>query len=301
MYIPLVDDSRMNIPYEDAKKMLLEAFKPLGSDYTSVVKNGFDNRWIDVYETQNKYDGGYQWGTYDTHPYILINYYNSVDSASTLAHEMGHAMNQYYTSKAQKYANSTVPIFTAEVASTTNEFLLSDHLTKNAKNDDERLSLLNSLIESIRTTVYSQVMYAEFEKAIHEKVEKGGALSAKSLNTIWGSLMKKYFGSDFEVDSLANLWWARVPHFYFNFYVYKYATSMSAANEIYRNLKDGKSSDIQKYITFLKAGSSDYPINVLKKAGVDMTSPKPVDNMLKTFGGLVDQMEQILKKQGKIK
>ncbi|WAM37329.1 oligoendopeptidase F [Caldicellulosiruptor acetigenus] len=297
MYVPLVANYEMNIDYEQAKNLILEGLKPLGNDYLKVLNIAFNNRWIDVFETENKYTGGYQWGAYDTHPYILMNYNNTMDSVLTLAHELGHAINSYYTNKTQKYINSNVPIFTAEVASTTNELLMINYLLKKAKSDDERLYLLNTLVENIRGTVYTQVMYAEFEKEIHERVEKGEALSAETLSDIWGSLMKKYYGDNFEVDKLATLWWARIPHFYMNFYVYKYATSMAAANEVVKNIEKG---DTAKYIEFLKAGSSDYPINVLKKAGVDMTSTKPVDNLLTYFGQLVDEMEKILKKQGKI-
>ncbi|WP_202944081.1 oligoendopeptidase F [Caldicellulosiruptor hydrothermalis] len=297
MYVPLVANYEMNIDYEQAKKLILEGLKPLGNDYLKVLNIAFNNRWIDVFETENKYTGGYQWGAYDTHPYILMNYNNTMDSVLTLAHELGHAINSYYTNKTQKYINSNVPIFTAEVASTTNELLMINYLLKKAKSDDERLYLLNTLVENIRGTVYTQVMYAEFEKEIHERVEKGEALSAETLSNIWGNLMKKYYGDSFEVDKLATLWWARIPHFYMNFYVYKYATSMAAANEVVKNIEKG---DTAKYIEFLKAGSSDYPINVLKKAGVDMTSTKPVDNLLTYFGQLVDEMEKILKKQGKI-
>lgn len=297
MYVPLVANYEVNIDYEQAKKLILEGLKPLGDDYLKVLNIAFNNRWIDVFETENKYTGGYQWGAYDTHPYILMNYNNTMDSVLTLAHELGHAINSYYTNKTQKYINSNVPIFTAEVASTTNELLMINYLLKKAKSDDERLYLLNTLVENIRGTVYTQVMYAEFEKEIHERVEKGEALSAETLCNIWGNLMKKYYGDNFEVDKLATLWWARIPHFYMNFYVYKYATSMAAANEVVKNIEKG---DTAKYIEFLKAGSSDYPINVLKKAGVDMTSTKPVDNLLTYFGQLVDEMEKILKKQGKI-
>ncbi|MEZ0536630.1 oligoendopeptidase F [Caldicellulosiruptoraceae bacterium PP1] len=298
MYVPLVENYEMNIPYEDAKKLILKGLNPLGKDYINNLQNAFDSRWIDVYETENKYSGGYQWGSYDTHPYILMNYDDTVDSMLTVAHELGHAMNAFYTNKTQKYINSNVPIFTAEVASTTNEFLMLNYMIKNAKSDDEKLYLLNSLIENIRGTVYTQVMYAEFEKTIHERVEKGEALSAETLNNIWKDLMVKYYGQNFEVDPLAPLWWSRIPHFYMNFYVYKYATSMAAANEIVKNLNNQK--NIDKYIEFLKAGSSDYPINVLKKAGVDMTSTKPVDNLLQYFGQLVDEMEKILSKEGKL-
>ncbi|HEX3045351.1 MAG TPA: oligoendopeptidase F [Bacillota bacterium] len=302
MYVPLVESYEMKVSYEEAQKIIPEGLKGLGADYLKAFQTGLNSRWIDVYETENKATGGYQWGTYDTHPYILLNYMNSVDDMLTLAHEMGHALNSFYTNKAQKYIYSNVPIFTAEVASTTNELLMDRYLIANAKNDEERLYLINNLVENIRGTVYTQVMYAEFEKAISERVEKGDALSAKSLNEIWTNLMVKYYGPNFEMDTLAALWWARIPHFYMNFYVYKYATSMAAANQVVKNMTEGNSAGYQeKYLNYLKAGGSDYPIAVLKGIDVDLTSTKPVDNLLADFGKLVDEMEGILKKQGKIK
>ncbi|MCX7920439.1 MAG: oligoendopeptidase F [Clostridia bacterium] len=303
MYVSVVDNYDMTIPYEDAKNMILEGLKPLGSEYVNNLKKGFEGGWVDVYETENKATGGYQWGSYDTHPYVLMNYNDSVDSMLTLAHEMGHALNSYYTNASQNYIDSNVPIFNAEVASTTNELLMLRYMINNAKDDDEKLYLINNLVEQIRGSVYTQVMYSEFEKVIHERVEQGNALSAESLKNIWKSLMQKYYGDNFEVDELATMWWSRIPHFYMNFYVYKYATSMAASNQLVKNMTESKNKFIAKYkyLEFLKAGSSNYPIELLKKAGVDMKSTAPVDNLLAEFSKLVDQMEEILKKQGKVK
>lgn len=301
MYVPLVEDYKMEIKYDEARKMLLEGLKPLGQEYLDVVNKAFDSNWMDVYETENKYAGAYTWGTYDTHPYILLNYNDTADAMLTIAHEMGHAMHSYYSNKTQTYANADAPIFTAEVASTTNELIMTEYLLKNAKNNKEKLYLLNSLIENIRGTVYTQIMYAEFEKLIHEKVEKGEALSVDSLRTMWRELMQKYYGPNFEVDDLVTLWWARIPHFYMNFYVYKYATGMAAAYPLSQSLIKGEKEATEKYLEFLKAGDSDFPVEILKRAGVDMTSTKPVDDLLKLFSDLVDQMEQLLKAEGKIK
>ncbi|MDR3594420.1 oligoendopeptidase F [Clostridium sp.] len=301
MYVPLTKNFDVKIPYEDGKKLVLQGLAPLGQDYTDVLKNAFESRWADVYETNNKYSGAYEWGTYDTHPYVLMNYDDSADSVLTTAHEFGHAMNAYYTNKAQKYINSEQPIFTAEVASTTNELLMLRYLINNAKTDEEKLYYINTLAEDIRGTVYTQTMYAEFEKMIHERVEKGEGLSADSLSDMWKSLMLKYYGQDFQDDDLANLWWARIPHFYMNFYVYKYATSMAASNQLVKNMTEGtdesKADAIKKYRDFLASGSSDYPIETLEKAGVDVTTSDSIDSLLTEFDQLVDQMDELLSKE----
>lgn len=301
MYVPLTKNFDVKIPYEDGKKLILQGLAPLGQDYTDVVKNAFENRWADVYETNNKYSGAYQWGTYDTHPYVLMNYDDSADSVLTTAHEFGHAMNAYYTNKTQKYINSEQPIFTAEVASTANELIMLRYLINNAKTDDEKLYYINTLAESIRGTVYTQTMYAEFEKMIYERVESGNGLSADSLSDMWKSLMIKYYGEDFQDDEQANLWWARIPHFYMNFYVYKYATSMAASNQLVKNMSEGtdesKAAAIKNYRNFLASGSSDYPIETLKKAGVDVTTGESIDSLLAEFGQLVNQMDELISKQ----
>ena len=298
MYVPLVADYTLTVSYEKAQQTLLEGLIPLGPEYLDMLKKGFASRWIDVYETENKATGGYSWGAYDTHPYILMNYDNTADSMLTLAHEMGHALNSYYTNISQKYVNSQTPIFTAEVASTMNENLMLEYLIQNAKNDDEKLYFLDKLIENIRGTVYTQVMYSEFEQKIHERIEKGEALSYKYLSDAWKELLEKYYGSDFIVEELASRGWSRIPHFYMNFYVFKYATSLAASNELLNNILIGQPDAIDKYLNFLKAGSSDYPVEVLKAAGVDMLSTQPVDNLLKKFGDLVKEMEDTFKRKG---
>lgn len=298
MYVPLVPDYTLTVTYENAQQMLLEGLKPLGPEYLDMMKKGFESRWIDVYETENKATGGYSWGAYDTHPYILMNYDNTADSMLTLAHEMGHALNSYYTNTSQKYINSQTPIFTAEVASTMNENLMIEYLIQNAKNDDEKLYFLDKLIENIRGTVYTQVMYSEFEQIIHERIEKGEALSYKYLSDAWKELLEKYYGPDFVVEELASRGWSRIPHFYMNFYVFKYATSLAASNELLNNILIGQPDAIDQYLDFLKAGSSDYPVEVLKAAGVDMLSTQPVDNLLKKFGNLVNEMEETFKRKG---
>ncbi len=302
LYTPLVGDFKLTVPYEEAKPMILEGLKPLGNEYLAIVKQGFDNRWIDVYESKGKTTGGYNLGLDGVHPFILLNYDNSLDAMSTTAHEMGHAVNAVYAQKAQTYRNSNTPIFTAEVASTANELIMTKYLMKNAKSDDEKLYLLNQLVDNIKGTVYTQVMFSEFEKIVHEKMEAGEPLSAKSLSQIYGDLQVKYNGDTFLLDDEASIGWAKIPHFYSNFYVYKYATSMAASNEIVKNILDGKDKNaVNNYLNFLKAGSSVYPVDALKKAGVDPTKTTSIDNLLIEFGQYVDEMETILKKQGKIK
>lgn len=297
MYVPLVSGYNPEISYEDAQEMVIDGLSPLGSEYQNMLRTGFDNRWIDAFETENKATGGYTWGAYGTHPYVLLNYSGSTGDVLTMAHEMGHAMNTYYTNNSQSYMKSQIPVFTAEIASTTNEVLMLKYLIKNASNDDEKLYYLNQLAEQIRGSVYTQVMYSEFEKAIHERVENGEALSVSTFNEIWGGLMTKYFGKDFEVDELAQLWWARIPHFYMNFYVYKYATSMAASDEIARNLINGR--NVGKYMEFLKSGSALQPIDTINMVGVDMNSPQAVNNLLKEFGDLVNQMQVILDRKAR--
>lgn len=296
-YVPLVKDYNFEIAYDDAVKMVASALTPLGQDYLDTFNKGVNSNWLDVYEDDHKYTGGYNWSNYGTHPYILLNYDNSLDAVSTLAHEMGHAINSVYSSENQSSYDSDYPIFTAEVASTANEILLMDYLIKSAKSDDERLYLLDQQINNIRGTVYTQVMFAEFEQSIHEKVEAGEALSADYLNNLWLELITKYYGPDYTVDDVAKTGWSRIPHFYMNFYVYKYATSMSAANELVNNILADKPQAVENYLTFLGAGGSDYPVEILKSAGVDMSSSAPVDNLLAYFGELVDEFETTLAKK----
>ena len=301
MYTALVDDYEFKVKYDDAVKMVKEGLKPMGAEYGKLLDAAFAGNWIDVYETENKTTGGYSWGSYDTHPYILLNYNDTIDEMFTIAHELGHSMHSYYTNRNQNYRNSNYTTFLAEVASTTNEFLMQDYMMKHAKNNQEKLYLINNMVENIRGSVYTQIMYAEFEKIIHEKVEAGEALSADSMNEIWGGLMEKYYGTDFEVDPLVKLWWSRIPHFYMNFYVYNYATGIAAAYPLSQGILKDEKGAVDKYVSFLKAGDSDYPVEILKRAGVDMTSTKPVDDLLKLFNELVDEMEKILREEGKIK
>ncbi|WP_425447071.1 oligoendopeptidase F [Dethiothermospora halolimnae] len=295
LYTSIVKDVDMKIPYDEGKDMVVEGLKPLGSDYLNVVKKGLESRWIDVYENKGKRSGAYSWGTYDSEPYILLNYKDTLDNVFTLAHELGHSMHSYYSKKNQPYVYGGYSIFVAEVASTANEALLMDHMLKNTQDKQKKLYLLNHYLEQFRGTVYRQTMFAEFEKIIHERVEKGESLTADRLSEIYKDLNKKYYGEDIVIDDEIAMEWARIPHFYYNFYVFQYATGFSAAVALSQKILNGEENAIEKYLGFLKSGSSDYPINVLKKAGVDMTSKEPVNNALKLFGDLVDEMEKLIK------
>lgn len=304
MYVPLVDQSivtDMKFPIEKAKSTILEGLQPLGQDYIQKVNTGFQNRWLDVYPQKNKATGAYNWDTYDTHPFILLNHDGSLNDMLTIAHEMGHAMNSVYTNEKQPYHHAGQTIFTAEVASTANELIMMDYLINKAKTDDEKLFLLNKQIDTIRGTIYFQTMYSEFEKKIHDKVRNKESLTAQTLNEIWSNVLQKYHGPSYKVDELSGVGWSRISHFYSQYYVYKYATSMAAAFELVKQMKEDKTGESTKrYLDFLAAGTSDYPIQLLQTAGVDMTSPKPIEHVLDYFDSLVTEMEQILKKQGKL-
>ncbi len=294
LYTPLVPEYRMEVPYNQAKETLLEALQPLGSDYLAQMKSGFTGGWIDVYENEGKTSGAYSWGAYDTSPYILMNYDNKLDDMFTLAHEMGHSLHSYYSNKAQPYVYSQYSIFVAEVASTVNESLLIDYLLQKSTDPQEKIYLINHYLEQFRGTVYRQTMFAEFEKIIHERAEQGEALTPELLKQIYRELNTLYYGPDMVMDEDIPLEWARIPHFYSAFYVYKYATGFSTATALKEQIKQEGQPAVQRYLDFLKSGGSDYPINLLKKAGVDLLTPEPVSDALVYFGQLLDQLEELL-------
>lgn len=292
LYVPLTESFDMKIPYEEAQETVLNALKPLGEEYLGLIKRAFEENWIDVYENEGKQGGAYSWGSYDSHPYILMNYKDDLNSLFTLIHELGHSMHSYYSKKTQPYLYSGYKIFVAEVASTLNELLLINYLLEKADSKEERVYLLNYYLEQFRTTVYRQTMFAEFEKLTHASVEDGNPLTAKEFNDIYYDLNKKYYGNSTVVDEQIALEWARIPHFYSNFYVYKYATGFSAASALSQKiLTEGKVA-VDKYIEFLKSGGSDYPLNQLKAAGVDMEKKESVDKALEVFKELVDKLEK---------
>ena len=294
LYVPLTENFDMNIPYEEAKKIVLEALKPMGEEYLSHIQEAFDNGWIDVYENDGKQGGAYSWGCYDSKSYVLMNYHDDLNSLFTLIHELGHSMHSYYSKNTQPYLYSGYKIFVAEVASTLNELLLINYLLEKADSKEEKIYLLNYYLEQFRTTVYRQTMFAEFEKIVHETVEGGEPLTAEGFTDIYYKLNEKYYGKSCVVDEEIGLEWARIPHFYTNFYVYKYATGFSAASALSKQILEEGETAVARYKEFLKSGGSDYPLNQLKAAGVDMHKKESVDEALSVFAELVDQLEKEL-------
>ncbi|WP_040929334.1 oligoendopeptidase F [Nosocomiicoccus massiliensis] len=295
IYTPLVDED-FKVTYEEAKDHVIEGMAPLGEEYQDILREGFNNRWVDIYENQGKRSGAYSSGTYGTNPYILMNWQDNVDNMFTLAHEFGHSVHSYYSRKNQTANQSGYSIFVAEVASTFNEALLADHLYKNLDDDKKKLYLLNEQLEGFRGTVFRQTMFAEFEHKIHTLKESGEPLTADKLNEVYGDLNKKYYGDAVSYDDLISKEWARIPHFYMNYYVYQYATGYSAAATLSEIVLNGTKEDSERYINeFLKKGSSNYPIEILKNAGVDMTTREPIEKAMKFFEEKLDQFEQLIK------
>lgn len=283
------------IPYEEAKGIVLDGLKPLGEEYTNVLKDAFSNGWVDVYSTDDKRTGAYQWGAYDTHPYLLLNYQGTQDDVSTIAHELGHAMQSYFTNQKQPYLYSNYPIFTAEVASTMNETLLFKSLYAKAKTKQEKMFLLDQYLENFRTTLFRQTQFAEFEKVIHEKEQAGESLNAEAMKKIYLDINKKYYGNAVVSDEEIAMEWARVPHFYYNFYVYQYATSFAASVALAKQILDeGKPAVDRIRNNFLAAGNSAPPIEILKAAGVDMSTSKPIEQAMKVFEENLTELEKLV-------
>ncbi|WP_164214989.1 oligoendopeptidase F [Virgibacillus sp. YIM 98842] len=299
LFTPLVKDVDMKIPYEKAQKYVLESLAPLGKEYVNIVKEGYENRWIDVEENKGKRSGAYSSGAYGTNPYILLNWQDNVNDMFTLAHELGHSVHSYYSRKHQPFRYGNYSIFVAEVASTTNEALLNDYMLKSLDDEKQKLYILNHFLEGFRGTVFRQTMFAEFEHDIHVRAQNGEALTADKFTEIYYDLNKKYFGNDVVSDEEIGLEWARIPHFYYNYYVYQYATGYSAATALANHILEGKAGAVDRYLEFLKAGSSEYPIEVLKKAGVDMTSKQPILDALAVFGEKLDEMEKLLSNENR--
>lgn len=294
LHTPMVKDFEMKIAYEDGVELVKEGLKPLGSEYMEVVEEGFSSGWIDVYENRGKRSGAYSGGSYDSKPYILLNYHDTLDNVFTTAHEMGHSIHSYFTRKNQPYVYGDYCIFVAEVASTVNESLLINHMLDKAVDKKERLFLINHYLDTFKSTVFRQTMFAEFEKIMNEHLEAGGALTADFLCQEYKKLNELYYGPGVVIDEEIAMEWARIPHFYYNYYVFQYATGYSAAASLTEKILEEGQPAVDDYIGFLKSGSSDYPLEVLKRAGVDMTTREPVDKAMKLFKKLVDEMDSLI-------
>lgn len=294
IYTPMIPDMAKEISFEEAKDTILKALAPLGEDYVAKVKEGFDNRWIDIYENQGKRSGAYSAGVYGTHPYVLMNYNDSLDNMFTLAHEMGHAMHSYYSNENQPYIYSQYKIFVAEVASTCNEILLMEYLLKNTTDKKERAYLLNHYIDSFKGTVFRQTQFAEFEMRTNAMVEAGESLNAENLSDLYLELNKKYYGPDMISDKQISYEWAKIPHFYYNFYVYQYATGFTSAVAIAHSILKEGAPAVERYKKFLSGGCSDAPVELLKIAGVNLETPAPIQSALDVMDEILDEMEALL-------
>ena len=293
VYVPMVEGYDRKFTYEEAKELSLKALAPLGEEYLSVVRKAYEERWIDVYENEGKRSGAYSSGVYGVHPYMLLNYTDTLDDVFTLVHEMGHSMHTWYSEHAQSHLNSSYKIFVAEVASTTNEILLLEYMLSKAEDPREKAYLINHYLESFKGTVYRQTMFEEFERRTNAMAESGTPLTASALCEQYLELNKQYFGPDMVSDPLIAYEWCRIPHFYYNFYVYQYATSFSAAVAIAHRILEQGENAVKPYLEFLKSGCTQDPVSLLKIAGVDLSTSAPVDEALEVFADAVRQMEEL--------
>ena len=303
LYAPVVKDVDLKYSYEDATKIILEALKPMGAEYVSTVKKAIDERWIDVYPTPGKRTGAYSNGSsYDGHPYILLNYNNFYNDVSTVAHELGHTMHSYFSNKTQPYPLARYETFVAEVASTFNEVLLFNYMIGTVKDDDVKLSLLMSWLDNFKGTLFRQTQFAEFELKIHEVAEQGKPLTGDTFSKIYKDITDKYYGNDLgicKVDDYISMEWAYIPHFYRTFYVYQYSTSFTASISLAEKVMSGDQNALKNYMKFLSAGGSDYPIEILKNAGIDMTTSEPFEKTTAAMNKVMDEIEKILDKKKK--
>jgi oligoendopeptidase F len=303
LYAPVVKNVDLEYPIEEAQAIICDALEPLGKDYVKTVRRAFSERWIDVYPTTGKQSGAYSNGNaYDVHPYILLNYNGKYQDVSTLAHELGHTMHSSLSNKTQPYPLADYSIFVAEVASTFNEALLNDRMLREIRTDGDRLSLLMEYLDNIKGTVFRQTQFAEFELAIHEKAEKDQPLTGDVLTSMYGDILKKYYGHDkgvCRIDDNVTVEWSYIPHFYYNFYVYQYATSFTASVALSEKVLSKEKGALESYLAFLSSGGSDYPIELLKRAGVDMTAPEPFEKTMSVMNRTMDEIEKILDRRGK--
>ena len=291
LYVPIIDVPDVDISFEEGVEMAVRGLSPLGEDYLSIFKEGVSTGWIDIYENKGKMSGAYSSGTYDTAPYILLNYHNDLRDVSTLVHEMGHSIHSYYSRKNQPYIYGDYTLFVAEVASTTNEKLLIHYQITEEKDPLKKLYLVNQELEQIRTTVFRQLMFAEFEKVTHETIHAGTPMTGEDYNELWLKLNRKYFGEGIVIDKEIEIEWARIPHFYSDFYVYQYATGYAAASAFAESILTNGQESVDKYLGFLKSGGSNYPVETLKTAGVDMTSKAPLEATIRRFDELLDMLQ----------
>lgn len=294
IYVDLVEVKKDKISFEEGKKILFDALKPLGDKYLEDLKNAFDQKWIDIYPNGGKKSGAYSWGCYDSYPYLLLNYNDTTDAVSTMGHELGHSMHSYY-SKSQNYVDSNYPIFLAEIASTVNEVLINDYMYKHAETTEEKIYYLTDFLDSVRTTIYRQTMFAEFEMIMHDKEQNGVPLTEEEISNTYYELNKLYYGDNVVSDDMIRYEWSRIPHFYTPFYVYKYATGLSSALSIASRILDGDEKTKENYLEFLSSGGNNYPLEILKKVGVDMTSPKPIEEALSMFKDKLEELKKLIK------
>jgi len=297
LFAPFTAEAKLEYTYEQAVETMLAALEPLGAEYVATVEEGIKSRWVDVFPTKGKRSGAYSSGSYLTQPYILLNFHGGYEDVSTLAHEMGHSLHSYFSRKAQPYVYHRYDIFCAEVASTLNELLLQDYVLRQITDPERKLYLLGEFLETFRGTVFRQTMFSEFEHEIHQMAERGIPLTADSLGEVYGEIMRRYYGPDYTHDELVDNYWIRIPHFYYNFYVYKYSTSYCASANIASRILAGEPGAVEAYLAFLRGGSSRYPLELLRLARVDMTSPQPVRDAMQRFESLLDQTEELLRQR----
>lgn len=294
IYVDIISERAKDIPFEQGKKMVFDALSPLGEQYLNDLEKAFTERWIDKYPSVGKKSGAYSWGCYDTYPYLLLNYDNTTDSVSTMAHELGHSMHSYYSNQYQNSFNCNYPIFLAEIASTVNEVLLNDYLYKTASTKEEKILYLTEFLDKVRTTIYRQTMFAEFEMLMHDKYEAGIPITEQELSDTYYELNKLYYGDNIISDDDIRYEWSRIPHFYTPFYVYKYATGLSAAIAIASDILEGNEETKNAYLEFLKSGGSDYPLSILKRVGVDMTTKTPIEKAIKMFDEKLEELQKLI-------
>ncbi|MGX7013571.1 oligoendopeptidase F [Vagococcus silagei] len=294
MYTPILGDAPIKYTYEEAKEKTLTALKPLGEDYASILEEAFDTRWIDIVENKGKRGGAYSSGSYDTKPYILLNWHDSLNHLYTLVHELGHSVHSYYTRSNQPYVYGDYSIFLAEIASTTNENILTEHLLETETDPKVRAFVLNHYLDGFKGTIFRQTQFAEFEHFIHTEDAKGVPLTSEYLSDYYAGLNAKYYGDAVEKDPEIAYEWSRIPHFYYNYYVYQYSTGFSAASALADKIVKGEEGALDKYLTYLKSGNSDYPIEVMKRAGVDMTQRDYIDSAMKVFETRLNELEKLV-------